>query len=159
MTQLYCAVSLIAYMSGFKQHTRLDINLCLTHFLHAYHTLARFLNTTICFLHGDATRLAHYNTLLTLYDTLLARYDTLLACYATFLICHASCTLVYCSSTHWGLYDHICHYCEYHWDWTLWSWMLPVTASLNIHRLWTLQLKFANRFFRQICFSLNFPTK
>jgi hypothetical protein len=64
-------------------HTCLEINLCLTSFLHVSHTLARFLQAKISFLHVTLCFIANY---------------------ATFLTRYASCTLLFwCSSTHWGL--------------------------------------------------------
>jgi hypothetical protein len=94
-------------------NTCLEMNLCLTRFLHActllalYDTLlARYFTLFARYdtlLARYATLLARYDTLLTRYVTFLARYDTLLARYATFLTRYASCTLFWCSNTNWGL--------------------------------------------------------
>jgi hypothetical protein len=106
--------SLTCLVNVIRHHTCLEMNLCLTRFLHASHTLARY-DTLLAryvtifaryytLLARYTTLLARYDTLLTCYVTLLARYDTLLARYATFLTRYASCKLFWCSNMRWGLY-------------------------------------------------------
>ena len=101
MAQLYGALTCLVI----RHHKCLEMNLCLTRFLHARTFLARYVTLLaryatllaryVTLFARYATLLARYDTLLARYDTLLARYDTLLACYVTLL------TRLHASNTFW----------------------------------------------------------